>query len=319
MASRRLKSDPYFTDDFRPGGLLRRGDAAGSRTRPWRRHRPHRPRARRGPRRRPRARSPPGARSRIVQMNSRGHRPSEQPHPRPHRRHRRARPRLPPRGRRRAHAHRHPLGRRRRRGAAGARPHRAGRHGPAPDRADPRPPLARPRGGLAPEASGATVYASPFEASIIAGERPSAPTGFWPRRPLRVYHLQAGLTLGYYAEKAGQRLRALSAPKCATDVEVRHGDSVGSLQAVHTPGHTDGSMSFYWPAEQRPLHRRRPRHLAEARDRLARPLDRHGPQPPLPGRARVGRRRRVDRHRPRAPLEHDAADTVRRLLLGVRL
>ena len=36
--------------------------------------------------------------------------------------------------------------------------------------------------------------------------------------------------------------RFLSAPKCDTDVEVRHGDSVGSLQAVHTPGHTDGSM-----------------------------------------------------------------------------
>jgi glyoxylase-like metal-dependent hydrolase (beta-lactamase superfamily II) len=99
-------------------------------------------------------------------------------------------------------------------------------------------------------ASGAQVHASPFEASIVAGERPSAPTGFRPRRPFRVYHLQAGLTLGYYAEKAGKRFPMLSAPTCDTDVEVRHGDSVGSLQAVHTPGHTDGSMSFYWPAER---------------------------------------------------------------------
>ena len=59
-------------------------------------------------------------------------------------------------------------------------------------------------------ASGAQVFASPFEASIVAGERPSAPTGFWPRRPFRVYHLQAGLTLGSHLEKAGRRFGFLA-------------------------------------------------------------------------------------------------------------
>ena len=169
------------------------------------------------------------------------------------------------------------------------------------------------------KASGATVYASPFEASIIAGERPSAPTGFWPRRPLQVYHLQAGLTLGYYAEKAGHRLRALSAPKCATDVEVRNGDSVGSLVAVHTPGHTDGSMSFYWPAERAlfcgdvlvtwPKLEIGWRGLSTDMDRNRRSLAEL---------ASVGDVEWIGTGHG-DPLEHDAADTVRRLLLGVRL
>jgi len=33
-------------------------------------------------------------------------------------------------------------------------------------------------------------------------------------------------------------------------VEIRDGDTIGSLQVVHTPGHTEGSMSFYGPAER---------------------------------------------------------------------
>ena len=166
------------------------------------------------------------------------------------------------------------------------------------------------------KASGATVHASPFEASVIAGERPSAPTGFWPRRPLRVYHLQAGLTLGYHMERAGHRLRALSAPVCATDVEVRHGDSVGSLQAVHTPGHTDGSMSFYWPGERAlftgdvlvtwPRLEIGWRGLSTDMDRNRRSL------------AELGGMGDVEwigtGHGP--PVTHDAADTVRRLLLA---
>lgn len=98
--------------------------------------------------------------------------------------------------------------------------------------------------------SGARVYAHPFEGATIAGERPCAPTGLWPRRPYRVYHLQAGLTVGTYAERAGLRLDIFSAPPCDVDVDIAEGDTIGSLHAVHTPGHTDGSMSFYWPAER---------------------------------------------------------------------
>lgn len=98
--------------------------------------------------------------------------------------------------------------------------------------------------------SGARIHANPFEASVMAGERPSAPTGFWPRRPYRVYKLQAGLTLGYYVERAWKRFTVFANPPFEVDQEIRHGDTVGALQVVHTPGHTDGSMSFYWPAER---------------------------------------------------------------------
>jgi glyoxylase-like metal-dependent hydrolase (beta-lactamase superfamily II) len=101
------------------------------------------------------------------------------------------------------------------------------------------------------ELSGATVHAHRFEAATITGERPCAPTGLWPRRPYRVYHLQAGLTIGSHVERlTGRRLDAFTAPPCPVDVDLADGAAVGSLQAIHTPGHTDGSMSFYWPAER---------------------------------------------------------------------
>ena len=103
------------------------------------------------------------------------------------------------------------------------------------------------------ELSGAPVHASPFEATTIRGETPCAPTTFVPHRPLRVLHLQYGLTIGSHLERLGvdkRRLGAFRAPDCAVDVEVAHGDTVGSLQAVLTPGHTDGSTSFYWPQER---------------------------------------------------------------------
>jgi glyoxylase-like metal-dependent hydrolase (beta-lactamase superfamily II) len=70
-----------------------------------------------------------------------------------------------------------------------------------------------------------------------------------------VLHLQYGLTLGTHLERLHAPERVLdrfTAPPCEVDVEVRHGDAIGSLQAVLTPGHTDGSTSFYWP-EQRAL------------------------------------------------------------------
>lgn len=99
-------------------------------------------------------------------------------------------------------------------------------------------------------ASGAKVHASGFEGETITGARPAQPTSYIPRRPLQVYYLQFGLTLGSHLERLGLRLDALTAPPCEVDVEIHDGDMVGSLQAIHTPGHTDGSMSFYWPAER---------------------------------------------------------------------
>jgi glyoxylase-like metal-dependent hydrolase (beta-lactamase superfamily II) len=101
--------------------------------------------------------------------------------------------------------------------------------------------------------SRATVYANAFEARTITGEVPCEPVTLVPRRPYRVLHLQYGLTIGTHLERLGVPRRLLDpfvAPACPVDVEVAHGDSIGSLQVVLTPGHTDGSTSFYWPQER---------------------------------------------------------------------
>jgi glyoxylase-like metal-dependent hydrolase (beta-lactamase superfamily II) len=103
------------------------------------------------------------------------------------------------------------------------------------------------------ELTKAPVHAHPFEAATIRGETSCAPTTLVPRRPVQVLHLQYGLTIGSHLERLGvpkRRLGAFTAPDCDVDVEIAHGDSIGSLQAVVTPGHTDGSTSFYWPAER---------------------------------------------------------------------
>jgi glyoxylase-like metal-dependent hydrolase (beta-lactamase superfamily II) len=101
--------------------------------------------------------------------------------------------------------------------------------------------------------SNARVYANAFEEETISGRGPCAPVTLVPRRPFRVLHLQYGLTLGTHLERLHVPRRFLgrfTAPPCHVDEEVRHGDAIGSLQAVLTPGHTDGSTSFYWPQER---------------------------------------------------------------------
>jgi glyoxylase-like metal-dependent hydrolase (beta-lactamase superfamily II) len=101
------------------------------------------------------------------------------------------------------------------------------------------------------ELSSAQVIANAWEGEIIAGERPSAATGFLPRRPFRVYQLQFGLNLGYYVERyLHRRPGFVSFPACEPDRTIGDGDMIGPLQVIHTPGHTDGSMSFYWPAQR---------------------------------------------------------------------
>jgi glyoxylase-like metal-dependent hydrolase (beta-lactamase superfamily II) len=98
-------------------------------------------------------------------------------------------------------------------------------------------------GGLAAlkHASGATVYSHEWEADIIAGKRPAERVGLFPKPPLAVYHLQAGLALGL----------GHHAP-CEVDQSLATGDHVGPLEVVPTPGHTPGSLSFWWP-ERRAL------------------------------------------------------------------
>lgn len=97
-------------------------------------------------------------------------------------------------------------------------------------------------GGLAAlkRASGATVYAHPWEADIIAGERKAQPVTFRPMRPVRaylpVYHLQYGAALGF-----GKH------PPSPVDQTLADGDRVGPVQVVHTPGHSPGHLAFWWP------------------------------------------------------------------------
>ena len=92
-------------------------------------------------------------------------------------------------------------------------------------------------GGVAAlkRASNATVYSHQWEQGIIAGERKATPVGLWPKPPLAVYKLQFGLALGL----------APHVP-CQVDKELKDGDHLGPLEIVSTPGHTPGSLSFYW-------------------------------------------------------------------------
>jgi glyoxylase-like metal-dependent hydrolase (beta-lactamase superfamily II) len=98
-------------------------------------------------------------------------------------------------------------------------------------------------GGLAAmkHASGATVYSHAWEVDIIAGRRKATRVSLVPRKPLAVYKLQAGLALGLGKHTP-----------CEVDRRLKAGDHVGPLQVVETPGHTPGSLSFWWP-ERRAL------------------------------------------------------------------
>lgn len=97
-------------------------------------------------------------------------------------------------------------------------------------------------GGLAElkRMSGATVYAHEWEADIIAGERKAQAPPRLLLRPyagyLRVYPLQVAFALGLDSH-----------PPCPVDRTLEDGDQVGSVQVLHTPGHSPGHLSFYWP------------------------------------------------------------------------
>ena len=94
-------------------------------------------------------------------------------------------------------------------------------------------------GGLAAlkRASGAQVYAEASEADVVAGRRPAQGprSRLSPREP-RLWPLQLG--------------RVFSRPShepVEIDWAIAHGDEVGPLQVVGTPGHTPGHLSFHWP------------------------------------------------------------------------
>lgn len=83
--------------------------------------------------------------------------------------------------------------------------------------------------------SGATVFSHEWEADIIAGKRKPQPVTILPRRPLRAYFpFQVGLALGLGAH-----------PACPVDETLKDEDEIGTLQVLHTPGHSPGHLSFY--------------------------------------------------------------------------
>jgi glyoxylase-like metal-dependent hydrolase (beta-lactamase superfamily II) len=98
-------------------------------------------------------------------------------------------------------------------------------------------------GGVAAlqKASRATVYSHDWEVDIIAGRREASRVSAFPRKPLAVYKLQLGLALGLGKHTP-----------CEVDRRLKAGDRVGPLEVVETPGHTPGSLSFWWP-ERRAL------------------------------------------------------------------
>lgn len=101
-------------------------------------------------------------------------------------------------------------------------------------------------GGLAAlkAVTGARVYSHAWEADIIAGRRKyevPKTTTLIPQKPLKVYHLQVGFVLGLGVKDP-----------CEVDENLKNGDHIGPLTVMAAPGHTPGSITFYWP-ERRAL------------------------------------------------------------------
>jgi glyoxylase-like metal-dependent hydrolase (beta-lactamase superfamily II) len=99
-------------------------------------------------------------------------------------------------------------------------------------------------GGLAAlkAATGARIYSHDWEAEIITGKKKvqvPKTTTLVPQKPFKIYPLQVGFVLGLRMP-----------PPCAVDDNLKDGDHVGPLTVMHAPGHTPGSMAFYWPEKK---------------------------------------------------------------------
>jgi glyoxylase-like metal-dependent hydrolase (beta-lactamase superfamily II) len=82
--------------------------------------------------------------------------------------------------------------------------------------------------------SSAKIYAHEWEADIISGDRRAQCVSLRPMRPFLVYPLQLGVPFA----------RHIPSP---VDENIHQGDQVGPVQVIHTPGHSPGHLSFYWP------------------------------------------------------------------------
>ena len=93
-------------------------------------------------------------------------------------------------------------------------------------------------GGLAAlkRASGATVYAHPWEADIVAGERRAQPVTLLPKGPLKLLPFRIGLRFN----------RPRHTPY-APDETLEPGDALGPLHVLDAAGHSPGHLAFHWP------------------------------------------------------------------------
>jgi len=95
-------------------------------------------------------------------------------------------------------------------------------------------------GGLATlkRLSGAPVYGHSWEADIIAGERPFQNPSIFAFNPIQTWPIT---TIG--------QIMAPFNPFEGVPVDqlIDEGDQVGVMEVLHTPGHTPGHLSFYWP------------------------------------------------------------------------
>jgi glyoxylase-like metal-dependent hydrolase (beta-lactamase superfamily II) len=93
-------------------------------------------------------------------------------------------------------------------------------------------------GGLAAlkRASGARVFAHAWEADIVSGDRRAQPVTLLPTQSVRLLPFQIGLRLN----------RPKHVP-CTVDEGLEDGDAFGPLEVLHTPGHSPGHLSFFWP------------------------------------------------------------------------
>lgn len=83
--------------------------------------------------------------------------------------------------------------------------------------------------------SNARVYAHDREAEIVAGRERARPVGLLPIRPLVLYPFRV---LSY--------LHRPPHVACEVDQTLGEGDSVGTLEVLHVPGHTPGHLAFWW-------------------------------------------------------------------------
>jgi glyoxylase-like metal-dependent hydrolase (beta-lactamase superfamily II) len=95
-------------------------------------------------------------------------------------------------------------------------------------------------GGLAAlkQLSGAPVYAHPWEADIISGDRGRQEPSIFVTNPIKSYPI---IFFGRLTAPINKH------KPLPVDYLIEEGDKIGPLEAVHTPGHTPGHLAFYWP------------------------------------------------------------------------